>query len=86
MLPIVDAVREVTGQEISTVSAWRFCTVGRNGHKLKYWALGAKKLTTPQAVLEWMEAIAGHGEVSEPTVKSGKRSRQIDRELDKELV
>lgn len=60
MMSIRDAVRVATGQDISAVSAWRYCTTGRHGIKLRYWMLGAKKLTTPEEVVHWMTALANH--------------------------
>jgi hypothetical protein len=88
MLPVRDAIFQVTGQEISAVSAWRYCTVGQSGIRLRYWMLGGKKLTTTEEVIEWMDSVTSHREGA-PVAKPAndlKRLNAVDVALDEELA
>ena len=85
MLPIREAIRMATGQEISTVSAWRYCNVGSNGVVLRHWSLGSKKLTTVAEVLAWMESVSNHGK-PEKTASRVRRSKDVDAQLDEEFA
>jgi hypothetical protein len=60
LLPIAEAFRRATGQTVSTTTLWRYCSHGRNGHRLRNWLVGTARLTTIASVLEFCEA-AGSG-------------------------
>jgi len=90
MMLVRDAILEVTGMKISMVSAWRFCTVGQAGIRLRYWMLGGRKLTTIEEVTRWMDQVTAAREGGLPPVESAakqaKRLSRVDRELDKEFA
>lgn len=59
--PVVEAVEEATGRRphLSTVLRWHHR--GRKGVRLKCWELGGRKLTTTQAVLDFIADVSAAG-------------------------
>ena len=79
LLPLVEAVETVTGQRIHLSTVLRWAQQGRRGHRLQSWVLGARRMTTEQAVRDF---IAATTQASEPVAsqklepKASSRTRQ----------
>lgn len=54
--PLVDAIREATGQETHRATAARWAKVGIRGVRLTVWKLGGRRLTTATAVRDFITA------------------------------
>ena len=84
LLPLVEAIERVTSRRIHLSTCLRWTQKGRRGQRLRSWVLGARRMTTEQAVRDF---IAATTEVSEPRAaapvgrpsKPGARQKQIER-------
>ena len=88
MLPIQAAFEAATGLRVATTTAWRYCTTGSRGVRLKHWNLGCKRVTTPEEVLSWMEAVtiaSAGGKVKPQPPKKSRKDKALDAALDVEL-
>lgn len=56
--PLADAVEAATGRRPHLSTALRWANQGRKGVRLKCWELGGRKLTTIQAVHDFMADVA----------------------------
>ncbi|MEO8270267.1 MAG: DUF1580 domain-containing protein [Aureliella sp.] len=65
LLPLVEAVENVTGQRIHLATALRLTQQGRRGHRLQSWVIGARRMTTEQAVQDFVTATT---EAREPAI------------------
>lgn len=54
--PLVDAIREATGQNTHPATAARWAKEGIRGVRLTVWKLGGRRLTTESAVLDFITA------------------------------
>jgi Protein of unknown function (DUF1580) len=55
LLPLVDAVEAATGQRPHLSTVLRWCQRGCHGVRLESRVLGAKRLTSPEAVLRFSD-------------------------------
>ena len=80
LLPLVKAVENVTWQRIHLATALRWTQQGRRGQRLQSWVLGARRMSTEQAVRDFVaattEASQPAGNQKLPSAKTGSRSRQ----------
>lgn len=76
LLPLVEAVHRATGRRPHLSTALRWCTKERCGIRLESRILGGRRLTSPEAVLRYMEAVtrAKDGEIAKPSVSPRQQS------------
>ncbi len=55
-LTIAAAIEQMTGKRPHPVTCWRWSKKGIAGVKLQTWRVGGRRLTTLQAVQEFIEA------------------------------
>lgn len=79
LLPLVKAVETVTGQRIHLSAVLRWTQQGRRGQRLQSWVLGARRMTTEQAVRDFIVATTEASEFTPLKVtasQSNSRGRQ----------
>lgn len=81
LLPLVEAVHKATGRRphLSTVIRW--CTKGSHGVRMESRMLGGRRLTSPEAVLRYTEALtkARDGEVVKPFITPRQQTAAAER-------
>ena len=55
LMEVRKAVEMATSRRMNPSTCWRWATTGSGGIVLKTWLLGGRRLTTIEAVLEFME-------------------------------
>jgi hypothetical protein len=58
--PLVDAIREATGQKTHPTTAARWAKEGIRGVRLTVWKLGGRRLTTTSAVMDFITATTAN--------------------------
>ena len=64
-LPLVEAIAAETGHRPHLSTALRWCQRGVGGTKLQSWKIGGRRMTTVEAVREFVEATTS---ASDPSV------------------
>jgi len=54
LLSLPDAIEAVTGQRPNPSTCWRWAVQAPPGKRLKSWMVGSRRLTTVEAVNEWI--------------------------------
>ncbi len=80
-LPVQEAIRRVTGQEVSTQTCWKYWRHGLYGVKLKAWKIAGRRFTTEDAVADFMERASQSLEGQER-----KEHQDAEAELDELLM
>lgn len=57
MLPVVNAIHSAVGLSVSRTTAHRWTTTGHKGVILKSWRVVGKRLSTEEAVKQFIDAI-----------------------------
>ncbi len=62
-------------------TVWRWATKGTRGVKLQTWMLGGHRVTTPQAVEAFLQALNAAAPVAESTDDATRRAREAGKAL-----
>lgn len=75
LMPLVDAVHAATGRKPHLSTVLRWCQRGSCGIRLESRVLGGRRLTSPGAVLRYVDSVtqAKDGHITEP-IESPKQS------------
>jgi hypothetical protein len=80
-LPLVKAVEAATGRRPHLSTILRWCQYGSRGIRLESWVLGGRRLTTVEAVKNYMEAVtaASVGGLAPPVETPNQASKRAER-------
>lgn len=62
---------------------WRWATRGTRGVRLASWTVGGRRVTTPQAVEEFLQTLNSAAPVTESADDSARRAREAGAALEK---
>jgi len=56
LMNVLDAIEAAAGQRVHPSTAWRWTQRGSRGRVLRTWLLGGRRMTTLEAVREFLES------------------------------